>query len=96
MMHPSPETGLQLGKLRAQQFLREAEAERLNREARGETGHMGHMEGRLARMLRAPFARLARLAHLGQRRTSMRSVPARQFTSDTSLLAPRPLKNTAF
>jgi hypothetical protein len=39
MFYPTPESALQLGKLRAEQLVREAEADRLYREARSGAPH---------------------------------------------------------
>jgi hypothetical protein len=71
MFQPMPEITQQLAKLHTQQLLREADADRLAREARR---GMPHPAGHLLAHARAALAALVRL---GQQRTSSPVKPAK-------------------
>jgi hypothetical protein len=58
MLYPHPDNAFQLSKLRAEQLLREAETERMLREARSE---MPHPASRLISPVRGALAAVAQL-----------------------------------
>ena len=84
MLQPMSE---QLAKLHTQQLLREADAERLAREARGGAHHP--MEGRIASLC-AGLAALAAIARLGQHRTPPPAEPVPTDGSSAGLSVTTP------
>jgi hypothetical protein len=84
MLHPTPESALQLGKLRAEQLVREAEAERRYREARSGAPHP---VGEFIALARAALQAIARE---GQHRTPSPVDPAQTRGSGAGLPVAKP------
>ena len=88
MVHPSPEIIRQLARLHTQQMLREAEAERLAREAR--RGAHPSAKGPIA-PVRAALVALTAIARIGQHHTPAPVEPVPSPEGDPALPAATPV-----